>query len=141
MHKKGKSTFQISEKQFIFRVLTIMITILLGSISSFIISRFNCKYNDDWGIIFTYFGGIIITLIISVFGLLFLLFLIFLPYFLLTEGLGVDKEESRLVSYYEIFGDLEAGNNIMMIFRVIFIMGYYFLFYVVIGPSIYGVNE
>jgi hypothetical protein len=59
----------------------------------------------------------------------------------LTEGLGVNKQESRVVSFYENFGDLEAGNKIMMMYRVIFIIGYYYLFYVLIGPGIYGVIE
>ena len=141
MNKKGKSTFQISEKQFMFRVLAIMTTILLGSISSVVISRFNYKYNDGFGIIAGYIVGIIVTIITSVIGLFILMFLLALPYFILTEGLGVNKQESRLVSFYENFGDLEAGNKILMMLRVIFIMGYYFLFYFVIGPGIYGVNE
>jgi hypothetical protein len=141
MNTKHNLKNERSEKQFMFRVLTIMLTVLLCSISCFIISRFNYKYNDGLGIIASYIGGVIVTLITSVLFLIFPIILMSLPYFLLTEWLGVDKQESRIVSFYEDFGDLEAGNNIMMLFRVIFIMGYYCLFYVVIGPGIYGVIE
>lgn len=141
MNTKYNAKNERSEKQFMFRVLTIMLTVLLCSISCFIISRFNYKYNDVFGIIVGYIVGLIVTLITSVIGLFFLIFLMLLPYILLTEWLGVDKQESRIVAFYEDFWDFEAGNNIMMIFRVIFIMGYYCLFYVVIGPGIYGVIE
>lgn len=141
MNTKHSSKNERSDKQFMFRVLTIMLTVLLCSISSFIISRFNYKYNDGFGIIVEYIGGVIVTLITSVIGLFMLIFLMTLPYFILTEWLGVDKQESRLVSFYEDFGDITAGNNIMMVFRVLFIIGYYYLFYVLIGPGIYGVIE
>lgn len=141
MYKKGKSTFQISEEQFMFRLLTTMLTILLCSISCFIISRFNYKYNDEFGIIVSYIVGVIVTLITSVIGLFILIFLMSFPYFILTEWLGVDKQESHLVSFYEDFGDMAAGNNIMMIYRVLFILGYYYLFYVIVGSGIYGVIE